>query len=457
MMPDRDEALPESLADLLEREGLDPETLRDCLTAVHPIDLADLLDDIDIEDRVRIFEVVDAERAAQVLAAMPEDSRVRLCVRVGDETLARVISRMPDYAAADIIDRLPPAKERSVLAKLEERRASQIRQLAQYPDHTAGGRMTKNFVAVPETYTAGETIKTIQGSVDSHTVDFVYVVAGGGALRGVCSLPKLMINKPETPVADFMRKDVRSVAPETDQEEVAKLAQKYRLRHVPVVDGGAKLLGVVTLQDIIDVIRDEADEDIMRMAGAEHVDPLRAPFFQRLKARLPWLGAAMILELLIAWIMKAYGATLNTLALAYFIPVIMAMGGSLGLQSSTIVVRGLATGDITLAKAFRVIAGEFRIGFVVGLMAAVVTGAMALLMEIGSADAVTLGLIVFLSMMVSLCVASTMGALTPFVLQKLGMDPAVASGPLITAMNDVVNVTIYLTLATLMIVKSAGP
>jgi magnesium transporter len=454
-MSDGEEVIPGGLAELLEREGLDRDTLRECLSNVHPVDLAELLDDVDLEDRVRIFEVLDPDRAAQVLAAMPHDYKVELVDRLGEERLAPVIDRVPDYAVADILDHLPKHRERTLLAKLDEAHAADIHQLTQYDPHTAGGRMTKNFVAVPESFSAGETIKAIQGAVDSHTVEFVYVVDDEGALRGILSLPKLMIHPPEEAVTSFMRRDITFVGPSTDQEEVAKLAQKYRLRHVPVVDNRMKLLGVVTLQDIIDVIRHEANEDIMRMAGAEHVDPVRAPFLRRLKARLPWLGAAMVLELLIAWIMKAYGRTLEELALAYFIPVIMAMGGSLGLQSSTIVVRGLATGDITVPKALRVVVAEFRIGLAIGLMAGIVTGLMALLMHLGVQGSSTLGLIVFISMMASLCIAATMGAFTPLLLQRLRMDPAVASGPFITAVNDVVNVTIYLTVATLLIVKAA--
>ncbi len=454
-MPEPEGSAPENLTDLLAQEGLDPETLRTCLASMHPVDLAGDLDDVDLENRVRLFELLEPDQGAQVLAAMPHEYRVELVDRIGEERLAGVIDRMPDYAVADIIDHLPAHKERSVMARLEAEKASDVKRLREHDPHTAGGRMTRNFVAVPSDFTAGETIKAIQGSVDSHTVDFVYVVDEVGRLQGVTSLPKLMIHAPETPVSTFMRRDITFVGPSMDQEEVAKLAQKYRLRAVPVLDNDMKLVGVVTLQDIIEVIRHEADEDIMRMAGAEHVDPLRAPFLARLKARLPWLGAAMILELLIAWIMMAYGATLEHLALAYFIPVIMAMGGSLGLQSSTIVVRGIATGDITPGKTLRIVAGEFRIGVLIGLLAGAITGLMALLMHLGVEGALTLGVIVFISMMISLCVAATMGALAPIVLQRLRFDPAVASGPFITAVNDVVNVTIYLTVATLLIVKAA--
>jgi magnesium transporter len=451
-MPDGDEGIPGGLSELLEQEGLDREALRGCLASVHPVDLAELLDDVDLEDRVRIFEVLDPERAAQVLAAMPHDYKVQLVDRMGEDRLSSVIDRMPDYAVADILDHLPHHKEKAVLARVESEKAADVQKLRQYPEKTAGGRMTRNFVEVPETFTAGETIKAIQGAVDSHTVDFVYVVDENGHLKGVCSLPKLMIHAPETPVSSFMRRDITFVGPTMDQEEVAKLAQKYRLRHVPVVDFDMRLLGVVTLHDIIDVIKREADEDMMKMAGASHVDPVRAPFLERIKARIPWLGAAMVLELALAWIMKAYGAALEKVALAYFIPIIMAMGGNVGLQSSTAVVRGLATGDISLSKTFRIVLGEFRVGTTIGVLAGLITGGMALLMHLGVTGSLELALIVAASMTASMSLAATMGTLTPLVMHRLKYDPAIASGPFITAVNDVVNVTIYLTVATVLLV-----
>jgi magnesium transporter len=433
----------------------DPAALRETLALVHPVDLAELLDDVDIDERVRIFEALDLDKAAQVLSAMPHDFKVEIVDRIGEERLAGVIDRMPDSAVADILDHLPAHKEKSLLGKIEEEHAADIWKLRQYGERTAGGRMTRNFVTVPDSFTADETIKAIQGAVDGHTVDFVYVADDRGRLRGVVSLAKLMIHEPSDSVATFMRKDVTFVGPNTDQEEVAKLAQKYRLRHVPVVDDEMRILGVVTLQDIIDVIRQEANEDVMKLAGAGHVDSLRAPFRERIKARLPWLMTAMVMELILAWIMKAYEHTLGALALAYFIPVIMAMGGNVGLQASTTVVRGLATGTITMGKSLRVVLSESSLGLTIGLMAAVVTGLMAFLMNTGTDQALMLSFIVFFSMVLSMSVASTMGALTPLVLQKLKFDPAVSSGPLITAVNDMVNVTIYLTIATLLIVKTA--
>ncbi len=451
-MSDGDAGLPENLTELLAQEGLDPGTLRTVLAAVHPVDLAELLDDVDLENRVRIFETLEPERAAQVLTAMPHDYKVELVDRMGEQRLADVIERMPDSAVADILDHLPAHKEKSVMARVEAGMAEDVAQLREYPPNTAGGRMTRNFVAVPDSFSAGDTIKAIQGSVDSHTVDFVYVVDESERLAGVVSLPKLMIHDPEDPVSRFMRREVTFVGPDTDQEEVAKLAQKYRLRHVPVVDPGMKILGVVTLQDIIDVIKSEANEDVMKIAGADHVDPLRAPFSARLKARAPWLAAAMSMELGLAWIMKAYGGTLEKAeALIFFIPIIMAMGGNVGLQSSTTVVRGLATGDIGAGKTMRVVMSEFRVGTVLGICGGLITGLMAMIMQMGVKGAAKMSLIVTASMTLSMSVAATMGAITPLVMHKLKHDPAVASGPFITAVNDVVNVTLYLTVAFLLL------
>jgi magnesium transporter len=452
-MSDPESPPPGDLTELLAAEGIDPATLRACLSAVHPVDLAELLDDVDLDNRVRIFEVLEPDRAAQTLAAMPHDYKVELVDRMGEQRLADVIDRMPDYAVADIIDHLPAHKERSVMSKLEAEKRDDVRQLREYPANTAGGRMTRNFVTVPETFTAGETIKAIQGAVDSHTVDFIYVVDEDGRLHGVISLPKLMIHSPETPVSAFMRREVSFVGPTVDQEEVAKLAQKYRLRAVPVVDVDMKVLGVVTLQDIIDVIKSEASEDIMKLAGADHVDPLRASFATRLRARVPWLAAAMVLELGLAWIMWAYGGTLDARALAYFIPIIMAMGGNVGLQSSTTVVRGLATGDIAAGKMIRVIASESRVGVALGLLAGLITGAMAWVMNFGDVQALLMAGIIAASMALSMSVAATMGAITPLLIHRLKYDPAVASGPFITAINDVVNVTLYLSVAALLLAK----
>jgi magnesium transporter len=443
-----------TLQQLLEDEGIGPDRLREMLEMVHPVDLAEDLDDLDLQDRVRVFETLSPAHAAHVLEAMPHEARVKLIDAIGEERLSAVIDAMSADVVADVIDHLPAHKEQRLLEKIDAEHRQDIRELQKHPPNTAGGRMTKNFVAVPEDFTAGQVMKALQGAVTVDTVPNLYITDPDGRLVGVCGLGSLLRHPPEAPVADFMRRDLRFVGPSLDQEEVARMARRYNLRAVPVVEADMRLVGVVTLDNLLDVVHEEANEDVMKLAGVEHTHPLHAPFLQRLKARMPWLAAAMALELVIAWIMKGYGHTLEKMALAYFIPVIMAMGGSVGLQSATLVVRGLATGELNVGRGMRVVLAELRVGFVIGLLAGLVTGVMALVMEMRNAEAVQLGLIVLASMTLSIAIAATFGAVTPLVLHRLKVDPAVASGPFITAVNDVVNVTIYLTIATLLIVQT---
>ncbi len=457
-MPDDESELPGSLADILEREGLDREALRRCLALVHPVDLAELLDDVDLEDRIRIFDVLEAAFAAQVLAAMPHEYKIELVDKIGEEKLGPVIDRMPDYAVADIIDRLPAHREAKLLAKLDEEHADDIHRLRQYDEHTAGGRMTRNFVAVPGTFTAGEVIKAIQGSVDSHTVDFIYVVDDEGRLRGVASLPKLMVHAPEDLIKDFMRSDVTFVGPTMDQEEVAQIAQKYHLRHVPVVDNDMKLLGVVTLQDIMDVIQHEASEDMMKMAGSAMVDSLQTPTFKRFKLRLPWLFLTLGGELFIALVItKVFRKTLESAAvLAAFMPAIMATGGNVGLQSTTLIIRGLGMGTIRTGMVLRVMMSELRLGIMLGVTCGAAAAAAAMILERSHGQVFKLGIAIFTAMISATCATSIVGALEPLLLHRLKLDPATACGPFVTMFNDLFGTTIYFLIAMLLGFSSAG-
>lgn len=451
-MADTDEIPPGGLAELLEKEGLDRDRLRACLSEIHPLDLAEFLDDVDLENRVRIFEVLDPERAAQTLAAMPHEYKVELVEKMGEERLSSVIERMPDYAIADIIDHLPTHKERLLLEKLEKERAEDVQALRKFDPHTAGGRMTRNFVTVPSTFSAGETIKAIQGAVDSHTVDFVYVVDENERLQGVLSLPKLMTHGPEELVSSFMRKDVTFVGPTTDQEAVAQLAQRYHLRHVPVVDNEMRILGVVTLQDIIEVIQHEASEDMMKMAGSVLVDSLHTPTWLRYRMRLPWLFLTLGGELFIALVIsKVFRATLEKAAiLAAFMPAIAATGGNVGLQSTTLIIRGLGMGTIRTGQFLKVLFTELRLGAMLGLTCGVASALVAMLIEASHGSVLKLGAAVFMAMISATSATSLVGAVEPLVLHRLKLDPATACGPFVTMFNDLFGTTVYFLIAMLL-------
>jgi len=442
---------PATLAQILEDEGLDPAHLREILEPIHPVDLAEAVYDLAPEDQARVLETLEPERAAAVLEAIPPEMRASIIDLAGEARLMGVIDSMSPKAISEIIDHLPAHKERNVISQLDGEQREEIEDHRQYAPQTAGAKMTRNYVAVPENFTAGEALRTIQGAVNSETVSNLYVVDEHDHMVGVCGLGSLMTHSAETPLSEFMRREVHFVGVNVDQEEVARMARKYRLKAVPVVDNQMQLVGVVTLRDLLEVVHEEANEDVMSVAGAGHVHPVHSSVWSRVRGRLPWLGCALVIELLLAWILAKHEDMLQQVtALTFFVPVIMAMGGNVGLQSSTMVVRGLATGDIGIGKILRVVLMESRSGLVLGVLCGVVTGVTAWTI-LPKATALHMAMVVTFCMVSSVSIASTIGACIPFLLHRLKRDPASASGPFITAFNDMLNVTIYLTLASILI------
>lgn len=444
------------LAEVLAQDGLDRETFRTLLGTVHPVDLAQALDDLEIDRRVQVFEILDPAAAAPVLAAMPHDFKVELVDRMGEEKLGAVIDLLPDNAVADILDHLPAHREKRLLAGLDTAHAKDIEALRQYPAHTAGGRMTRNFVTVRPEMSAREVIERIQGAVDPHTVDFVYAVDEQGRLQGISSLARLMLHRPEERLRDFMRKEFSFVGPQTDQEEVAKLAQKYRIRAVPVLDPERRMLGVVSLQDIIEVIQHEASEDMAKMAGSAEADSLAAPTFLRYKRRLPWILLTLGGELFIAVVIsKIFRATLERAAvLAAFMPAIAAAGGNVGLQSTTMIVRGLGMGTLRPGHFWKVITTELRLGLLLGVSCGLVASTIAMLLERHYPSVGKLGIAVFLAMISATGATSVVGAAEPMILHRMDLDPATACGPFVTMFNDLFGTSVYFLIATLLDFRS---
>ena len=445
------EESPDTLAQILEDEGLEPARLREILEPIHPVDLAEAVADLGAEDQARVLESLEPERAAAVLGAFPPEARADIIDRAGEDRLMRVIDAMSPQAIAEIIDHLPAHKERAVISQLDGDQRQELETRMQYAPETAGAKMTKNYVVVPEDFTAGQALRAIQGAVNSETVSNLYVVDANDRMVGVCGLGSLLTHSHETPIDEFMRREVHFVGVTVDQEEVARMARKYRLKAVPVVDNQMRLVGVVTLRDLLEVVHEEANEDVMSVAGAGHVHPVHGTVWARVRGRVPWLACALVIELALAWILSAHSDMIEKVtALTFFIPVIMAMGGNVGLQSSTTVVRGLATGDIGIGKVLRVVLSETRSGLILGLMCGIITGLTAWTI-LPRGYAIHMALIVTFCMVTSVSIASTIGACIPFVLNRLKRDPASASGPFITAFNDMLNVTIYLALASLLL------
>jgi magnesium transporter len=326
--------------------------------------------------------------------------------------------------------------------------SSEVKDLLQYPEETAGGIMTTDFVSLYEDTTVKDAIAHLQETSAKQMVFYLYVTDRAGRLVGVVSLRQLLVVSPVTPLKRIMTTDVISVATDVDQEEVSKLVAKYNILAIPVVDKDHILVGIITVDDVVDVIREEATEDILKLAGATDADVLQLSSVRAARIRIPWLLTSLVGGMITGvflWIFRP--AIQHVIALASFIPVITAMGGNVGLQTSTLVVRGLATGRIESAEIRAVFFKELTVGLMLGSLCGLIVGLVAQLWH-GPA---MLGVVVGVSMFSAITVASLMGTLMPILLRRAGFDPAISSGPFVTAANDITGLVIYLGLATVLL------
>ena len=311
---------------------------------------------------------------------------------------------------------------------------------------TAGGIMTTEFFSLPEDATAQEAIRRLQQATDAEMVFYIYVTDKDEHLVGVLSLRQLLTVPPATPLKNIMMRDVMSVAVDMDQEEVARQVASYNLLAIPVVEKDGKLAGIITVDDVVDVIREEATEDMLKMAGAIEEDSVsKSSSFGAAKLRLPWLFTNLVGSLISGAILWYFRLTLQeVVAIVSFIPVIAAMGGNVGLQSSTLIIRGLATGVVELSDVRTVFFREVKVGLLMG-------GACGVILTlVGWAwHQAFLGMVVGTSLVIAFLVSTSMATIMPVVLKRMGVDPAVAAGPFVTTANDITGITIYLSLATL--------
>ncbi|MCK4326807.1 magnesium transporter [bacterium] len=413
---------------------------------VHPADLAEILNYLEREEGSKILNSLEPERAALVLPEMDKSLERDLLQTLPNSQLSRILEAMPSDNAADILGELPEDRTTRVLSLMEKEEAEDLSQLLKYDEESAGGIMTADFFALPGKMTVKEAIERLRRS-DIEAISYAYVVDEEGRLMGVLSLRKLITAPAQTELKEIMDSEVIRVTTDVDQEEVANLVRKYNLRAIPVVDITNILVGRVTVDDVLDVVEEEASEDIYRMAGTDEEELLNRGIFRAIRVRLPWLITTLVGTMLCAFVIKVFNAAIEPqtlIALLIFIPAIMAMGGNIGIQSSTIVVRGLATGRIDLSHLWKVLFREIRIGALMGLVCGMVVGTVAQLWQ----KELFLGLIVAGSMFTAITVAATVGTLVPLILKRFNIDPAVAAGPFVTTSNDITGLLIYFGLAT---------
>jgi len=418
------------------------------LTDLHPADIADLLDKLPDNDREYLFKLLDKDVASDVIMEVEDASREHLLEGMDEQRISEIVDEMDSDDATDIVGELPDDVAEVVLDSIDKEDSDEVKELLRFPEESAGGIMAMEFVAVCQDATVGEAIEQIRKAAEEiEEIYNIYVVNEDGNLTGVLPLRQLIITPPGRKIDKIMEADVISVSTDMDQEEVANMFGKYDLISVPVLDESGKLVGLITVDDIVDVMEEEVSEDFSKMVGTDDEEIGETSAIKVAGWRLPWIITSLFGGIFSGTIISHFKDTLGPLlALAFFIPVITAIGGNIGLQSSSMTVRGLATGEVDADHLGKRVWRELRIGILMGLICGGTVGVVAYLwFQKG-----LLGLIVGGAMFCAVTVAASMGIMIPFFFNKLKVDPALASGPFVTMSNDITGLAIYFGLASLL-------
>ena len=424
--------------------------ITDLFAEVHFADIAEVLDEVDFDEAIYIIKLLDSEKTSEILTELDEDIREKILQNLSAKEIADEVGEMDSDDAADIIGELSVERQNRVISALEDDvLAADIKELLSYEENTAGALMAKELVKVYETWTVAGCMRRIRGQAKEVTrVHSIYVVDKEEKLVGRLSLKDLIIAKSDQKIAEIAKDKVDAVNVSEDDEEIAKIMAKYDLEAIPVVDDNNVLLGRITIDDIVDVIRDEADKDYQMAAGFSQDVEANDSIWEITKARLPWLILALFGGFISVSVLGSFDSAIDTYPeLFFFTPVIAAMAGNVGVQSSAIIVQGLAN-DSLRGSLFRRLLKEILQGLLNG---AVLAG---LLMSTGMlflGFPLNLGFTVAASLVSVIIIASIIGTFIPIILSKRGIDPALATGPFITTSNDILGILIYFTIAKLVL------
>src|SRR5437667_2638813 len=424
------------------------ERLADLLAEAHPADVARAIRELPVKDQVRVFRLLTPQHAGAVLGEL-DDPTLRELVRSLDEAeVSRALDRMPSDEVVNVVEELPKEQAEELLDLMEEEKAEEVQELLESPDGPAGRLMSPDFVAVPEPVTVARAIEHIRRAKTGDGAFYVYVVDDHDHLVGFVPLHRLITADPAAPIRTIRTEDVESVTVDTDQEEVARLVQRYNVIQIPVVDANRRLLGTIGVDDVIDVLREEATEDIQRLGGVggdENVlDPPRSVLPKRLIWRLVNLATAIIA----ASVIGLFEKTIAHLAvLAVFMPIVASEGGIATTQTATVVVRGIALGDLTRSVLWRVLWKEMWLALATGAVSGFALATVAYAWK----GNLLLSLILGVALIFNMLVAAVVGTLIPIALKAFRIDPAIASSVIITTFTDVCGFFSFLGLATLLI------
>ena len=431
-------------------EAGDEAELRAFLSSFpHPSDVADLLEQLDEDDRTRALSVMthDPALVAEALAEMePEEHPEETLAALEPEQIAAVVAELSDDDAADMIAELDPEDQARVLAALPHEEAGEIRELMRWPEDSAGGIMTAELVAVPATISASQAIDEVRRQAQEVGEFYlVFVVDDDYKLLGWLPLPALVTAQPWARVEDLVEDPIATVPPEMDQEEVGRVVARYNLTVVPVVAGDGTLLGGVTFDDVIDTLEAEATEDMLKFGGVSEAEEIRGGWLDAVRSRLPWLCVNILTASIGASVVLYFESTIERIAtLAVIMPIVAGMGGNSGTQALAVTVRRLALSQESLRGRWSIVGKEFLVGLGNGLVIGLIVATLAVLVK----GDPRLGVVVMMAMWANLTVGSFAGAFVPIVLERFGVDPAIASSMFVTAFTDMCGFLLLLGLAT---------
>lgn len=424
-------------------------SLDDFIKNSYAADQADFINKLDEDEQIFVFEQIHNEILAEVISHLDYEEQKLLSKVKDDRKLSEILALMYDDDAVDFLGAMPVGKVKQILKLMQKEEASEIQRLLGYDEESAGGLMTTEYLAFYSDNTASRVLDKLRIiGPGAEMIYYIYVISRKKELRGVLSVRQLLAAQPDVKLEELMTENVIKVGIEVDQEEVAHLFSKYDLLALPVVNKRNQLMGIITVDDAIDVIEEEATEDIYKMAATSDIP--EGDLLAAFKKRIPWLLILLVGDLLSGSVIKNFEESLSMIvALAFFIPVLMDMGGNVGTQSLTVVVRGLATGELHFSNFWRHLWQEIKVGFLMAFILGLLLSLVAYFWQ-GNPS---LGIIVGVSMFITLLTAVTAGTSIPFIMQFLGADPAVAAGPFITTLIDISGLFIYFTMATLLMEK----
>jgi magnesium transporter len=434
-----------------EDELIDQHALDEALQELHPSDVASVINQLTLPQAMAVFQHLTVEQAAEVLAETSPETTRHLLESTSADRVAQILGQLETDDVAEVVSELDlePAQVEQLLTDLSASDKDEVRELLSFPERTAGRLMTNKFAALGPDATARQVLEFLRQNADTlETVNEAYVVDADGYLRGVMPMRLILMAQADQACREFMISEPLTVPPETDQQDVARIISRYNFQALPVTTPEGRILGIVTVDDTIDVLVEEFNEDYLKLVGSDADEMDRRSPAQVARLRLPWLMGTMLIELLAGGVIARFDYVLKeVILLASFMPVISAISGNVGLQAAAIVVRGLDTGHVSLNNWWRSLAKEMSSSLLMALVCGVVLGAVGAVWS----KHLLFGLVIGGAMTASMFTASCLGTVIPMLSKRIGFDPATSAGPFETAFQDVIGFAVFLWLASLLL------